>query len=148
MHKIFTASLVANITSVALLLASFIFVYVTFVPVDVLRNWRVSVPQDVYRLGENAVIYSEYEKLRSVSGTAHRFLECLNTNGAYTRYHISQGDANRPVGKGKASIVLRIPDEVPNIPTKCRIVIAIDYTVYSFRKVTEHAQTNEFTLTE
>lgn len=147
MGKLLLASLTANLTAVALLLAALLFIYVTFVPVEVLKVWKITIPDKTYTAGEELVITSEYEKTRSVSGVAHQYVECLNINGAYRQYHVSQSNASNGAGRGKVDTALVIPQDIPNLPTTCRVFLSVDYTVFSFRKVTHTARSMEFTLT-
>lgn len=125
--------------------ASALFAFVVLTPVKVLKDWHLGVVQQDYHPGDDITVLSTFNKVRNASGTSYRFLECTNpVNGNQVRYPIDQSDGSRPASFGSAQLLLHIPDSIPNLPISCHINITVVYNVYSFRKVTQTAITNNF----
>jgi hypothetical protein len=113
---------------------------------DVLKNWRLVLPEQQIRVGDEVVVQSLYEKVRNSRGVSVRYIECRNETGVFIRYPISEAVANRDVGKAGTGVVFVVPSTIPNIPAKCRFNITIDYEVYRWRHVIESTNSAEFTL--
>lgn len=140
-HVVNWLSAVFAITVIGLSVA---FAWAVLSPVDVLKDWHLTVPQSSYRAGADVDVLSTFIKTRSVSGTSYRFLECFNTNQSLSRYPIDQVDSNKPARAGSAIVALKLPDNLPNLPVSCHINITVVYNIHSFRKVTETNVTNNF----
>lgn len=143
---------VINILALAfagsLVAVSLAFAYALLSPIDVVQGWKITVDEQTYRPGDSIVMHASYKKTRDVSGTAYYYLECKNPNGNLVRYPMSQTEGNRAKGEGKIDVPMKIPGEVPNLPTMCRIAVSVDYSIYTFRKFTENNATNEFRVEE
>lgn len=127
---------------------SFVFAYVMLAPVDVLKQWQVHVDEKAYHPGDDVVLHVNYQKVREATGTSYRYLECRTPRGSLERYPISQAEANRGSGIGSADVVVKLPSRVPNLPAQCRIALAVEYTIYTFRIHPEHAESNYFEVKE
>jgi hypothetical protein len=115
--------------------------------VDVLRDWKITLPPGDIHVGDTVVLQSTYTKLRSITGTATRYLDCINGGGTNVRYPINEARADRaPGSRTGTGVILKIPTVVPNLPAKCRISIVVAYKVYPWRTVTEFQSSREFTL--
>lgn len=128
----------------SLVVGSLVFAYVLLVPIDVVRNWKLTSDKGVYHAGETIEVEASYDKLMDVNGVSYYYLECQNPNGSLIRYPIQETEGNRPRGVGRIAIPLRIPEQISGLPATCHITISVDYTVYSFRKVTENNNSNDF----
>jgi hypothetical protein len=133
-------------SSVAILIFSLLFAYLAFAPLNVLNDWQIIVDGSVHHPGETVSVVSQYKKLKNVSGLASRYLECKNFNGSYTRYPVSTAKANRSAGTTATGVFIKIPTNIPGLPTKCRVSISIDYKVYTFRTATEANSSKDFSL--
>lgn len=114
--------------------------------VDVLKDWKLIMNQDSAYVGDTVVIESVYHKTMNVTGVSTRYMECKNSDGILIRYAVSEAKANRASGQTGTGIMIVVPSTIPDLPTKCRINIIIDYEIYKFRHVIESQQTKEFTL--
>lgn len=132
----------------AIVFASLAFAYVLLVPLDVLNNWTLKVEDKVYHSGDEIVLNVTYTKERDVTGKSYYYLECKRPNGANVRFPMSQSEGNRPKGSGNTDLTLRIPSDIPDLPTSCRIAVSIDYNIYTFRKFTENNISNDFRVEE
>lgn len=114
--------------------------------VDVLKDWRLVLPQQKIHVGDKIVVQSLYTKLRDVTGKSVRYIECRNTSGVYIRYPVSEAVSNRASGTSGTGIIIVIPETIPETPAKCRVNITIDYEVYKWRHVIESKNSDEFLL--
>ena len=115
-------------------------------PVDVLKDWRISVPDKVY-VNKEFNVTSSSEKVRAVTGWSNRSIECKNTSGNYVNYPLSSAPANKKAGpKGTVDFPVQIPDTVPDLPSQCRYTTNICYDINVIRKFCEFAVSNDFTL--
>lgn len=116
--------------------------------ITVLEDWRISINNDVNNIhaGDTVVIQSTYNKLHNTSGTATRYITCLNRSDLWVRYELNRATSNRGKGKGGTGIILVIRRDIADLPTKCKFEIAIEYEVMPFKKVNVHNQTQEFEL--
>lgn len=128
--------------SIASLLAS---VYMTF-SIDVITDWKLTMPDKKIHAGDTIVVESDYIKTRDVTGKATRDIDCQNKEGSYIRYHMNEAIANRAARSGGTGLEVKIPTNIPNLPTTCKIAVTIDYPVLPWRTVTEANETDEFTL--
>lgn len=113
---------------------------------DVLKDWKLTIPEQPIHVGDTIVIESAYIKLRDVSGTATRYIVCDNAKGISIRYELNQRTANRRSGQGGTGIDVTIRRDIPDLPAKCKFAVAIEYEVLPFRKVHEYNETKEFML--
>ena len=116
------------------------------VKTDVLKDWRLVLPQQDIRIGDSIVLQSLYTKVMDVSGKSTRYIECKTSNGVFVRYPISEAVANRAAGQSGTGIPVVIPSTIPNVPTTCRFNITIEYEVFIWRKHIESVNSEIFTL--
>lgn len=134
----------------AILIASLSFAWLVFVPfkVDVLQDWKLSiVNKKEYKAGDTITVSSKFKKVSDVSGSAQRFINCKTSSGSYTQYPLAQSRASSPMTNGEernAEVVFRIPVDLTGLPSMCYVSIDIEYSINSFRRHQEHAQTEEF----
>lgn len=114
--------------------------------VDVIKNWKLTLPPSEIHAGQTIVVQSEFTKLKAVKGIARRSVECVNIRGVYLKYLLNEAVAEAPPGRGGIGMVLKMPTDVPNLPTKCRISVNVDYQVYPWRTVTEFVRSADFDL--
>jgi hypothetical protein len=123
-------------------------VYMTY-SIDVVTDWKLSLPEKKIHVGDTVVVASTYKKLRDVTGEASRFLDCNTKQGVSIRYPVNKASASRGASDHRQTgtgIVLVIPNTIPDLPTKCRIAVSIDYPVLPWRHVIENNETKDFTL--
>ncbi len=137
-------AILASASILGVLLAG---LYTAFWPVDVLKNWTITVPNASYQAGDTITLRSQYTKVSGVSGKAFRYLEC-HQNSVWVRYALQSAEANRPPSRATQAtgLVLELPSDLPNLPMTCRVTISIDYEIYSFRKFNEYNASNTFDL--
>lgn len=136
----------ALVFSAGIVFCSLVFAYVLLTPVDVLDTWTIDVSEKSYHPAEEVNVHSVYKKVRNTTGKAYYYLECENAKGRLVRYPISQTEGNKPSGQGDIEIPLKLPENIPDLPNQCRVVISVDYRIYTFRNHTENAQTNWFRM--
>jgi hypothetical protein len=146
--KIRNASRV-QLVSYFLFAASFLILlasaYMTF-NVDVLKNWKLTLPEQKIYAGDKITVQSVYTKTMNVKGESVRYLDCQNKDDITIRYPLNQAIADRAARAGGTGVVVVMPDTVPDLPAKCRVSIVIDYPVFPWRHVIETNETEEFTL--
>ena len=138
-----------QITSYILFMVSGLILLATIymnIKVDVLKDWRLVLPQQEIRIGDTIVVQSLYTKTMNVTGESIRYIECKTSNGVYIRYPVSEAKANRAAGTSGTGVPIVVPETIPNVPTRCRINITIDYEIYLLRHVVESANSDEFEL--
>lgn len=118
-----------------------VFLYISLIPINVLKDWRISVPPGTYGVGDPIVLTSSSIKQKNVQGEATRYVQCENI-----KYLFSQSTGKRKVGTVKSELRFRIPNNIANLPTQCRIGIDVTYTFWHVRKVHEHTMSNYFTV--
>lgn len=126
------------IISVSLLTIASLFVYTLVFPVDVLKDWTLTVDKDAYVAGDTIRVTTRFSKIRDVSGISKRYIICQALNDSANRIPINEALADRPPQSGVNDIYLKIPKEIPNLPTKCHIEIDIEYEIYAYRRHYEH----------
>lgn len=137
--------LIGNLMGVVIVAITIVFIYIKFSPVDVLKDWTLSVPSGTYHQGQEVVAHTEVDKVRPVSAHAHRNIECRNKAGSFVSYHLADViGGNSRVGHISADIPFIIPLNIPDLPADCRFSIAAAYSVYSFRQVNEYTASNTF----
>lgn len=139
------------VASISLVSAALFIAYIVLFPVDVITNWKLSIPKTEYTLGETVVIESLYTKKINTprDSQSERYLECKNANGIYIRYLLNKAAANRAASPSTGTgVVVTIPDKLAelNLPTSCFFSIAINYNVYPRRAEAEYNRTQNFTL--
>lgn len=127
-------------------LATLLFAYTIFAPVDVLKNWTITTDKTMYSVGDTIVSTSRYNKVMSVNGQSKRYIECLNQIGSWVRYPVLEQTADRKQGQGQTSTSTHISGVVPNVDTTCRIYTQVEYTIYMYRPFREENVSNEFKL--
>ena len=139
----------ANIVTGLLLFASLAVLAVTFAyntNITVLKDWQIVLPTGDIHAGDTVIVQSIYTKLRSVKGTAVRYIECKTGTGIYVRYPLSTAIADHAPGVAKGTgFVAKMPTGIPT-PASCMISINVTYKVYPWRSVTEFATSRQFTL--
>jgi hypothetical protein len=111
-----------------------------FWPVDILQEWKITVPKKTYHAAEEVHLTSTYTKTRNITGESHRYLVC---NG--TKYAINVVRKPAQAGKKSTHVDLIIPESTAK-PATCSISIEILYELPGGRKVIEKNHTNEFRL--
>lgn len=114
--------------------------------IDVIKDWKLTLPTKDIHVGDQIVIESSYVKLREVKGKARRYINCQNQRGVYVKYELNQRDADNKPGKGATGIDIVVRRDIPNLPTRCKFRVSIDYPVLPFKTVTEVGETEEFIL--
>lgn len=114
--------------------------------IHVLDNWTLEAPAGPLHAGDAVVLISKYTKLKDVDGTAKRYIECRNDNNVFIRYQLNEALADRAAGAAGTGIPVKIPSNIPNLPTTCRFSISIEYHVLPFKPTPEKNQTKEFHL--
>lgn len=114
--------------------------------IDVLKNWRLVLPEQKIHVGDEVVVQSLYEKTMNVSGKSVRYIECKNKSDVYIRYPISEAVADRAAEKAGTGVVIIVPQVIPDLPATCRFNITIEYKVLPWRNVIESMNSEEFTL--
>lgn len=149
MKKFRIANAIAYIAAGSVVLAALTFMYILLAPVDVLQNWSLKTDKNEYRTGETLIVTSKFDKVRDVSGTAKRYIECKTRNGSTNRIAIGEKEANRRSQvNGSNQIYLGVPSDIIDTPTTCVIDIVVEYRIYRFRDHTEHTKTPEFKVTK
>lgn len=147
MNKMKLVNIAQYVLAGAIVVGSLTIGVLTMYPVDVLDNWKITVPEKSYYAGDTAVIYSTYTKKRDVTGIAKRYIECENQNSASIRYPLNEAVADRKAGERTGTaVVVKLPSDIPNLPTECRINIAVTYKVNAFKEVHESETSNSFQL--
>lgn len=138
--------ILANIVAAVLIVASITALFISIAPADVLKDWRISVPEKAYHPGEVILINSSSTKLRKASGSVHRAIECNIGKDSTVAYTVNDSAAGRSPGYAISNSALVIPSNIANLPATCRVIITVDYRVYLFRHINEYAATNDFTI--
>jgi len=132
--------------SISIIVIGCVLIYKLLAPVDVLSNWRLTIPAGPHYPGETITVDSHYQKLRNVTGTAYRYIDCKNDRGTYTRYPINNSPANNSAGVSRSTgIFIKIPSDIL-VPTTCHISILVNYKVNALRTQPEFTTSNEFIL--
>lgn len=145
-----------NVFSTILLLLTLVMLAITVtltIDIRVLANWSLVLPAGDIHAGDTIVIQSIYGKLRPITGTATRYIECNNTQGVTIRYKLNDAVADSAPGHTGTGVVLQLPTQVfieklisKPLPTICSISLSVRYPVYPWHPVYEFAQTKSFTL--
>jgi hypothetical protein len=136
------ASTLMFLTSAVILVAVVLFT----LHIHVVKDWTLTVLGGDKHAGDTITVQSVYTKTRPVSGMASSYIECKSGSGSYVRYHINDARADRAPGYADTGVVLKLPTDIPNLPTSCHISISVAYPVYPWRMVTEYAATKDFAL--
>lgn len=142
----------ANIITGTLLTASLVMivgvVYFAF-SIQVITNWRLTPPTGDIHAGDTIIVASRYTKLRQVTGTSRRTLECQTQPGIYLSTPLNRVDANRAPGTTGTGVLVTIPKAIKGIaslPDPCHVCIALAYPVLPFRTVPYFKCTKDFML--
>ena len=126
-----------------------VLLYARLSPLDVLKDWTISVPDQEYAVGEAVTVKSQAVKLVPAEGTATRFLKCsASANDGDREVEIDSLVVNRPVGQRTSTgNDIRVPD-VPDLPRRCKLHIAVKYDIYPLlrEQFFEYAETGYFTV--
>lgn len=133
-----------NLVGAVIVIVAFVFAVITLAPINILRDWKITVPSQSYRLGDIIQLNTASEKLRKAGGPVERTIECdKGTNGTIS-YPLNSSLAKGNPGVNHATYQLKVPVNITNLPATCRVVIAVDYTVYGFRHIVEYTVSNDF----
>lgn len=145
-----------NINKLILLAMFVTFLGLLLYPIDVLNDdeWKIKVNGgNTHYVDETIAVDSIYTKLRKAEGQTTRYIDCRTQSGTFLRYELNQADANRRPSKTKqgTAFTFSVPKTITPVPTKCKIVIDIRYSVFkmlgqSFRTVPEYQESKEFNL--
>lgn len=121
-------------------------------PIQVLKNWKIEVPNKTYHIGEQVPITSTVDKVRNSQATTSRSVQCFQNNSwkdypVYTQLSNTKFTGHRV---GHYSVVL--PETMNNLgddPVKCRIAVIADFSIAQLGKsVVKHTvyvnHSNEF----
>lgn len=138
-----------QVFSYALFALSAVILFASFLltmNITVIKDWKLSVPIADIHAGDTVTLVSQYTKVRDVTGTSVRYIECQNSNHIYIRYPLNEAVANRAAGHGGTGVVVKVPETIPALPTTCKFTIALEYDVYPWRKVNISQSTQSFQL--
>lgn len=149
MNKLKVLNGVSLVFAMLLIGVSLLFGYLALVPIDVLKDWKLTVAQNsTFHPGETVKVHNQVDKTKALKPFAHRNIECIGSNGTFVSYHIADIPENIQnnirTGPIVSDIQFKIPDDIPNLPTTCRFSITTDYRIVFFRTVTEYNTSNEF----
>lgn len=116
---------------------------------QVLANWKLTLPTGPIRVGDTIVVASTYTKLRQVTGSSTRTIECAYGKGIYISTPLDKAIANRAPGKTGTGIVVKIPAALTGVkalPDPCHICVSISYPVLPLRTVSYFKCTKDFNL--
>lgn len=134
-----------NVTLLSII--ALIGLYIIFCPVPVLENWTVTMPGTVFTEGQTLNVESKYNKVRDVSGTARRYLNCPDSRGVIVRYPVSEAVAdNTPGVKRGTGVPVTLPTNIPNLPARCTFSISIEYDINFLKKTNVSNETGKFLL--
>lgn len=116
--------------------------------IDVVRDWKLVVPQQPIHAGDTIIVESRYTKLRDITpGYAKRYIDCQNKDGLTVSYQINEAIADKTAGEKKATgIEMVMPTIIPNLPATCAIRITVSYPVLPLRTVLETNTSDSFEL--
>lgn len=139
------ALVISSLFSWLIVICTLALVYVEFAPINVLKNWTLSVPGGTYHQGQEVAAHVEVDKVRNSQAYAHRNIECLS-KGNFISYHLVDVQGGKRAGHISSNIVFKIPSTIPDLPTTCRFSIASTYKVYGLRSVNDYVASNTFRL--
>lgn len=117
--------------------------------IQVLKDWRLTLPSGPIHAGDTIVVASTYTKLRQVTGTSMRTLECEARPDVFISTPLNKVSANRSPGTTGTGVLVTIPNQIQGIttlPDTCRVCIALTYPVLPGRTVPYFKCTVDFTL--
>lgn len=131
-----------------LVLTTLYLMLILLIPVDILKNWRITTENKIYHPGSRVVLEVEYEKIRESAATTYYSLECKRINGSHRTYSLFQVEAKKAKSKGTVKVPVDLPRIILDLPTECRISVKAYYHVFSIRDVLEENVSNYFTVKE
>lgn len=148
MSKIKPINILLYAFSIVLVGTMIVFADLELAPIDVLQDWKITVPTSkTYYPGSTIYLASKYKKVRQVTGTATRYIQCKKqgTNEWDGFIPVSQADATRPkTNAGDSITYIGIPSSLPTLPNTCRIYINVNYRINYLRSFVEQNYSNEF----
>lgn len=133
--------------------ASFLFiVWVVFlslasVPIQILKDWKISVPEKTYHPGDTVVLESHSFKLRKARGDSERTVECNARTDSIVGYTLNKIEAKRKPGYNQSETNIILPGNIADLPATCRVVISVKYTVFfGLRTIQENNVSNDFMI--
>lgn len=116
-------------------------------PIQVLKDWHISVPDKTYHPGDTVVVDSHSYKLRKAAGEATRTIECNARADSVIGYALNKVPALRTPGYKDVETDIILPPEITDLPATCRIVITVKYsTFFGLRTIEEDNVSNDFTI--
>lgn len=115
-------------------------------PIIVLQDWKVQTTQNRYQLGDTITLDVSSVKLRDARGKVSRSIECNLGKDSVVSYPLNASVAKGSLGEHASTYKLKIPNNVVNLPNRCRIVIAVDYRVFLIRHITQNTVSNSFVV--
>lgn len=119
--------------------------------IQVIKNWSLTLPSGDIHAGDTLVVASTYTKVRQVTGTSMRTIECESQKGIYVSYPLNHVMANRAPGTTGTGIIVTVPTElngITKLPDTCHICVSLTYPVLPFRTVPYFRCTSDFNLLE
>lgn len=149
MKKFSVGNAISYLATGSIVVAALVFTFISLIPIDVLNNWNLTTDKPEYEVGSTLIVTTKFDKLRNVTGTSKRYIECKTRNGSTNRIAIGEKEADRtPQKRASNEIYLGIPRDTIEPPTTCFVEIVVTYNIYSFRNHTETARTPEFKVIE
>lgn len=140
------AEIIADGVGAIVLLTVLVFAVILLVPITVLRDWKIVVPETTYHVGDTVQLHTSSEKLRKANGVIERTIECDKGKDSTVSYDLNNSMASGKPGINRTTYQLKIPANITNLPTTCRVVISVDYRIYGFRHITENTVSNDFVV--
>lgn len=135
------------IATVFLALGTLFFGIAKVAPVQVLKDWRISVSEPTYHPGETIILDSHSQKLRRAEGESTRTIECDARTDSIVGYALNKVPAQRPPGYKDTQTDIILPTGITDLPATCRVVISVKYSVFfGLRTIEEDAVSNNFSV--
>lgn len=134
---------------IVFLLIGLILVFINIAPIQVLRNFTITTDKKVYKVGQTMQVTSKAIKLRKAGGDVHRTIECDSSGNRIIGYTINTQEAISKPGKSSKPYNIVIPTSIANLPVTCRLVVSVNYHIFtigrvSLRNITEYTVSNDF----
>lgn len=130
--------------AVFLVIGTLTIAYIQLIPVNILKNWRITSTEQSYKVGDQVILNIEYEKIRESAATTYYSLECKRPNGSLKTYPLFHVEAKKKKSSGTVKVPVDLPKSIADTPTDCRVAIKAYYHVFTLRDVLEENVSNYF----
>jgi len=118
-------------------------------PVDVLQNWKITVPDGEYQPGDVIKVTSEFKKVLDIAPTtSDRYIQCLipGTTEWDSLIPANKGVRSNPVTEFARTVYdVGIPLSIGQLPNTCRVYSVITYNVNKYNPTFQEVNwTNNF----